>query len=58
MIGIGIIAIVAAPARQTIATLGGHIILSSGELERRSDTGDFPTKLGFEIRKPQVGLWS
>jgi len=43
-IGIGIIAIVAAPATQTIATLVGHIILSSGELDGTSDAGDFPTK--------------
>ena len=44
MIGIGIIAIVAAPATQTIATLVGHIILSSEELDGTSDAGDFPTK--------------
>jgi len=44
MIGIGIIAIVATPAMQTIATLVGHIILSSGELDWTSDAGDFPTK--------------
>jgi len=43
-IGIGIIAIVAAPATQTIATLVGYIILSSGELDGTSDAGDFPTK--------------
>ena len=43
-IGIGIIAIVAAPATQTIATLVEHIILSSGELDETSDAGDFPTK--------------
>jgi len=43
-IGIGIIAIVAAPATQTIATLVGHIILSAGELDGTSDAGDFPTK--------------
>jgi len=43
-IGIGIIAIVAAPSRQTIATLVGHIILSSGELDGTSDAGDIPTK--------------
>ena len=43
-IGIGIIAIVAAPATQTIATLVGHIILSSGELDGTSDAGDFLTK--------------
>jgi len=36
-IGIGIIAIVPAPATQTIATLVGHIILSSGELDATSD---------------------
>jgi len=42
-IGIGIIAIVAAPATQTITTLVGHIILSSGELDGMSDAGDFPT---------------
>jgi len=55
---IGIIAIVAAPLMQTIATLVVHIILSSGELDSPSDVGDIPTKLGFEIVKPQVGLWS
>jgi len=43
-IGIGIIAIVAAPAMLTIATLVGHIRLSSGELDRTFDAGDFPTK--------------
>jgi len=43
-IGIGIIAIVAAPATQTFATLVGHIILSSGALDATSDAGDFPTK--------------
>jgi len=43
-ISIGIIAIVAAPATQTMATLVGHIILSSGELDGTSDAGDFPTK--------------
>jgi len=43
-IGIRIIAIVAAPATQTIATLVGHIILSSGELDGTCDAGDFPTK--------------
>ena len=43
-ITIGIIAIVAAPATQTIATLVGHIILSSRELDGTSDAGDFPTK--------------
>jgi len=42
--GIGIIAIVPAPATQTIATLVGYIILSSGELDGTSDPGDFPTK--------------
>jgi len=57
-IGIAMIAIVAAPATQTIATLVGHIILSSGELDGTSYAGDFPTKSGFEIVKPQVGLWS
>jgi len=36
-VGIGIIAIVAAPAMQTIATLVEHIILSSGELDGTSD---------------------
>ena len=41
-IGIGIIAIVAAPATPTIATLVGHIILWSGELDGTSDAGDFP----------------
>jgi len=55
---IGIIAIVAAPARQTIAALVGHIILSSGELDGTSDGGDFPTKWGFAIVKPEVGLRS
>jgi len=44
MIGIGSIAIVAAPATQTTATLVAHIILSSGELDGTSDAGDFPTK--------------
>ena len=43
-IGSGIIAIVAAPATQTIATVVRHIILSSGELDGTSDAGDFPTK--------------
>ena len=43
-IGIGIIAMVAAPATQAIATLVGHIILSSGELDGTSDAGDFHTK--------------
>jgi len=43
-IGIGIIAIVATPATQTIATLVEHIILSSAELDGTSDAGDFPTK--------------
>ena len=43
-IGIGIIAIMAAPTRQTIATLVGHIILLSGELDGMSDAGDFSTK--------------
>jgi len=43
-IGIAIIAIVAAPATQTIATLVQHIILSSGELDGTSKAGDFPTK--------------
>jgi len=43
-IGIGIIAIMAAPVTQTIAILVGHIILSSGELDGMSDAGDFPTK--------------
>jgi len=43
-IGIGIIAIVAVPATQTIAALVGHIILSSGELDETSHAGDFPTK--------------
>jgi len=57
-IGIGIIAIVPAPATQTIATLVGHIILSSGELDATSDAGDCSTKYGFAIVKPQVGLWS
>ena len=41
---IGIIAIVAAPLMQTIATLVVHIILSSGELDSPSDVGDIPTK--------------
>jgi len=57
-IGIGSIAIVAAPVTQTIPTLVGHIILSSGELDGMSDAGDLSTKMGFEIVKPQVGLWS
>jgi len=43
-IGIGIIAIVAAPATQIIAILVGQIILLSGELNGTSDAGDFPTK--------------
>jgi len=43
-IGIGIIAMVAKPGTQTIATFVGHIILSSGELDGTSDAGDFPTK--------------
>ena len=43
-IGIGIIAMVAAPATRTIATLVGHIILSSGELDGMSDAGYLPTK--------------
>jgi len=43
-IGIGIIAIEAARATQTIATLVGHIILLSGELDGTSDARDFPTK--------------
>ena len=43
-IGIGIIASVAAPAMQTIATLVEHIILASGELDGTSDAGDFHTK--------------
>jgi len=43
-IRIGIIAIVAAPGTQTIATLVGHTILSSGELDGTSDAGDLPTK--------------
>ena len=40
-IGIGIIALLAAPATHTIATLVAHIILSSGELDQTSDAGDF-----------------
>ena len=44
MMGIGVIAIVAASATQTIATLVGHIIVSAGELDRTSDAGDFHTK--------------
>ena len=43
-IGIGIIAMVAASATETIATLVGHIIVSSGELDGTSDAGDFLTK--------------
>jgi len=43
-IGIGIIAIVGAPATYTIAALVGHIILLSGELDGTSYAGDFPTK--------------
>jgi len=50
-ISIEIIAIVAAPATQTIGTLVGHII-PSGELDGTSDAGDFPTQYGFEIVKP------
>ena len=57
-ISMGIIAIVAAPPRQTIATLVGHVILWSGELDVTSDGRDFPTKSGFEMVKPHVGLWS
>ena len=45
-IGIGNTAIGAAPATQTITTLVGHIILSSGELDGTSDAGDFPPKVG------------
>jgi len=43
-IAIGIIALVTAPAMQTIATFVGHIIVSSGELDGTSDAADFPTK--------------
>jgi len=43
-IGIGIIAIVAGHTTQTIATLVGHIILLSGELDVTSDAQDLPTK--------------
>jgi len=43
-IGTGIRASVAAPTTQTMATLVRHIILSSGELDKRSDAGDIPTK--------------
>jgi len=43
-IGIGIIAMVAAPATQTIATLVCHIILWSRDLDGTSDAGDFATK--------------
>ena len=43
-IGIGIIALVATLATQTISTLVGHIILWLGELDGTSDAGDFPTK--------------
>jgi len=43
-IGTGIRASVAAPMTQTIGTLVRHIILSSGELDKRSDAGDIPTK--------------
>jgi len=54
-ISIGIIAIVAAPATQTIPTLVGHIIPPAGELNGTSDyAADFPIKLGFEIVKRQV----
>jgi len=43
-IGIGIIAIMAAFTMKTIATLVGHIILSSGELDGTSAVGDLPIK--------------
>jgi len=58
MIGSGIIAMVATPERETIATFVGPIILFAGELEMTSDAGDFPTKQGFEILKHHVGLGS
>ena len=56
----GMIAIVVAPATQTIVTFIGHIILSSGELQgTQSPKVDiFPTKWGFGIVKVEVGLWS
>jgi len=55
---IGMIAMVAAPATQTIATCIGDIVLSSGELQGRQSpkVEIFPTKWGFGIVKVQVGL--
>jgi len=53
---IPIIAIVEAPATQTIATLVRHVRFLSGGLDRTSDAGHLPSKLGFLIMKPQVGL--
>ena len=57
---IGMIAIVAVPATQTIITFIGHIILSSGELQGTQSlkVEIFPMKWGFGIVKVQVGLWS
>jgi len=57
---IGMIAIVAAPARRTIVTFIGHIILSLGELQgtQSPKVEIFPTKWGFGILTVQVGLWS
>jgi len=43
-IDIVIIAIVAVPATPTIATLVGHIILLSGELDGTSNAGDVHTQ--------------
>ena len=42
--GIGIIAIVELAVTQKMAWLVGDIVVSSGELETRSDAGGFPTK--------------
>jgi len=57
---IGMIAIVAAPATQTIVIFIGHIILWSGELQGTQSlkVEIFPTKSAFGIVKVQVGLWS
>jgi len=55
---IGMIAIVAAPATQTIVTFIGHIILVSGELQgtQSPKVEILPTKSGFGIVKVQVEL--
>jgi len=59
-IGIGMIAIVAAPATQTMVTFIGHIILSSGKLQgtQSPKVEIFPTKWGVGIVNVEVGLWS